>query len=221
MNLTPVYGIPCPSSTDYASLAIYMQRLAEFIDTSIKSRRDSVANFMTPDTAIWESKSSFTFDTTGTLGLSLTAGDCIYFNYLQTPAQASLSAFSTNLPLFGLTFAPQFARSGVYHIGYQIRATATGAVTNDSARLLELGLYRMTSTTSSLITKWGRRLNAEVTVATDYLMADLVVTVTDADVLLLGVTGQFSHNNVGSTMTVDYRRAWLTRLGGLDLIEVI
>ena len=207
MNLTPSLSIPCPDDTDYAAIPLYLQRLAEQTEAMLAARDAQLKVFTEPDLAIWESFDTTTFDTTGTLSTFISETP-VYSNY----GPPSMD-FGSNDPFQ--------AGPGVYQMGYQMRMFPTGAISNDSQRMVEIFVRRITGEGAITVARFGRRLNGLTGVTiTDYLSAEALFVVGE-DFRSHKIEGQITHTNAASTMTLNYRRAWVMRVSGLDLVEVV
>src|SRR5690349_17340305 len=137
MNFTNILQLPCPESTDYALLPIYMQRLALQIEALLVKQQTDLATFENQPTAVWQSTSSFTFTTTGVLSTNLFASQLLFSNY------SCAAAAGPALPEFSESTTVLFPSAGVYHLGFHVVGmVATGAVTNDSNRSVQLQVQK-------------------------------------------------------------------------------
>jgi hypothetical protein len=220
MNFTDILRLPCPGDSDYAALPVYMQRLAEEIEAKILAQRAAIALETNPPTLIQLGPNSAIgpFGTSSVLQFSLAANATIFSNYTLNPpgpfgTQPRLS------PLSGTTFNS----SGIWHLGFAVIAfAAVGAVTNDSNRLVRAQVGKQTPSGTVTVESFGRRINAEATIAAEYFTGQTTVLI-DNEFTKYNIDMVLTHANAGSNMTVPVNGLlfWCTRLGSAENIEVI
>ena len=215
MNFTDVLRLPCPSDGDYAALSVYMQRLAEEIEAKILAQRALISDETNPPTAIWIGPNIAIgpFSTASIVELSTPGqGFGVFTNY----------TVNGNLPQVSATKGLTFNEAGVWHFGFCITSVASGAVTNDSNRLFRVQIAKGTSGGTQQIELFGRHINAEATIATDFLTGQAVFNV-DTETAKYGINTVFTHTNAASNVSIPVNGVyyWATRIGSTDSIEVL
>jgi hypothetical protein len=220
MNFTDILRLPCPGENDYAALPIYMQRLAEDIEAKMLAQRAAIALETNPPTLVQLGPQSAIgpFGTSSIAQLTLQNNSTIFSNYTITPP-GSFGGRPQLSPSPGNTFNS----AGVWYIGFCIIGyVAVGAVTNDSNRLVRAQVGKGTSSGTTTIESFGRRINAESTIATEYFTGQTTVMI-DNEFTKYSIDMVLTHANAASNMTLPANGVlfWCTRLGSTENIEVV
>lgn len=210
MIFTDQQNLPCLEGTDYADFALYMQCLAQQVDTQLTGQNETLADFIDRPTGFWSAGGTQTLPN---------AGQIILFDF--------------SGPSFGVNWTGSFPgiptlanRRGWWQIGCNVNAVATGAVTANSTRRIDL-VYTppaeagpaFTATTFTEITFESNSGNGENLCASGIVYCPgSNSTLPDAD----GGTilGFFSNNN-GSNLTTTLTPPvafWATFLGDTPTI---
>jgi hypothetical protein len=214
MEFTPTFNFPCPDSTDYADLAIYMQSLAEKLETKIVAQRNLMKAADTQPVAVFNNTNSITISS-GSLAGFLNVDNVIFSNY-------TVSAQGQK-PSFIYSPGALFTRSGLYLVGYSVTTNNTGAVTDGSKRKMYASVIRSgTSGTSTELMNITSEVFASNIANLEAFGSLGVVYLSDQDYPLAGVMLGFSHNDAASTVTIPVGGfiAFIQRIGSADLIEV-
>lgn len=122
MNFTENYRLPCLDGNDYAAYAIYMQCLAETLDTKFQEQFDSLYSFLQPPASVWTR-------TTTQAGINFPDPQLLFI--FETESQL-------NWP-FPLTTTPNIpALRGWWHVGLTGNFIASGGINVDSYRRIFL-----------------------------------------------------------------------------------
>lgn len=122
MIFTDEQNLPCLEGTDYADYALYMKCLAEQLDVQIGAEYNSFTGFIDRPTGLW---------TAGAVQSLPNSGQIILFDFSGPSASANWPDTFPGIPTLGNL-------RGWWHIGCNVNAIATGAVTANTFRKLEL-----------------------------------------------------------------------------------
>jgi hypothetical protein len=205
-------GLPCPDGTDFAGYALYMQELAERIEAETLAFRNSLLPSINPPTAVWRvTAAAFAIDTTGVANINMGPGDgsLVFANY-------TINGFG---PSEGES-QQSFPSPGIYHVGYSILMTETGAVTSGSLRTVSMVVFRDDPEGSTIVLDLSSNQAASTSGADSASRAGLVEVVDTPSQYHIAL--QWRHGNTGSTMQVNPGDCtiWLTKVGNADIIEV-
>ena len=128
MQFTEPHQVPCLSDEDPAAVALYMKCLAEQIDQDLQDRVDAADAFLHRPASVWEISG-----TVSSPGFSTLSGGSLFFRY--------------NWPLISTSRSIPNIR-GFWHVGVNVHATASGAVTANSRRILRLRVNKVAFSTS-------------------------------------------------------------------------
>jgi hypothetical protein len=205
-------GLPCPDGTDFAGYALYMQELAERIEAETLAFRNSLLPSTNPPTAVWRTvATSGPIDTTGIANISMgpSGGSLAFANYTIGGVGPSQGESQQSFP-----------SPGIYHVGFSILMTETGAVTSGTLRSASMVVFRDDPTGSTIVLDLSSFQAASTSGADSYSRAGLVEVVDTPAQYHIAL--QWRHNNSGSTMQVNAGDCtiWLTKVGNNDIIEV-
>jgi len=216
VNVTENFKLPCLDDTDPAAFALYMQRLAEEFEAVAGSHLDRALEATHQPTGVWVAGAdTFDIPTSGLVNLFISRSNAVYCNYVM-PADGLVPNFSSN------SFAGPFPRSGLYHIGVNLNLQEVGAVTADSSRTVTFLVNHLLPTATYEIVQeaTNRLIGTAAMGGGSWAQCEMVVEVgEDAQNYFLQV--QFTHSNAASNMRIQQKHAWVRRLGGPDIIEVV
>lgn len=215
MHFTDTLGLPCPDSTDYALLPIYMQDLAETLEAKILAQRATITAVDTQPVAIFQNPSALGPNGAGSMTGFISLGQIVFRNY-------SLTGGGT--PQFYYFPGQTFPRSGIYTVGYWMNGFSnTGAVGDLTKRKIYCRVIRTSSSgvitvladiTSEIIASSATNGEALAMIGT--------VAITDQDLPLVGILMGWVHNDATSSVNFPAlaMTAFIQRIGSTDLIEV-
>lgn len=217
MNLTDGLKLPCPDDADPAAIALYMQRLAEQIDTELAGRLARARSTTHQPTAIWDQgPDSFSFGPSGLANLSIPNTALVFANYTM-PDFAGLPA----PPRFSSEAMPLFPVNGLYHVSLNSWLLEVGAVTADSFRRVRFQVFYLTPSGEFELRADGSNLSWSVGGVGGGVWIHNELTVDVFDAPNFTVVAQFTHDNAASNMRWERKWASLIRIGGPDIIEVV
>lgn len=211
MEFSPTQQLPCPSDTDYAAVALYLQYLAETFEARIVAQRALITDFATQPYGLWGNFGALVAG----VGSTITAIDIT-------------NPISNNIPsrnLVGFATAPangMFPEAGVYHVGWNVTMAETGGVSAGTARSMTFLIQQLTADgTPFVLQNLSRRVMAS-TLATERFGNDGLVVVGESARPQIGARIEFGHANVASSVqiTAGALRGWYRRLGSTAQIEV-
>jgi hypothetical protein len=211
VNLSRNFKLPCLDELDYAAVAQYLERLALEFEALAAAQQAQMEAVINRPTAIWRwNDTPFPINTTGFALLSFGPSALVYANY--------------TVPPFGL--GPEwnegsaiFPGPGIYHLGVSMRVQAVGAVTANSGRTLNARLIERVADTTRTVSNADYRTSTPSVAGGDYYTVDMIGEVAQ-NFEDYSAVSWFTHENVGSDMQIVTGWAWVTRLGGADIIEV-
>jgi hypothetical protein len=210
MQLTQGHALPCPDDTDYAALALYMQRLAERVESVILSQQALVTDETSQPVGIWVNASNVTVSNGG-FASSMTIDSLIYSNVTDPIIRGN--GFSP--------FGGMFPESGVYHVGWQVSMGELGAVDTGTVRTMEFWIRQQSGAGDFILQNLTRKVMAS-TVVGERFGADGLVVVPELNRNLCNAFIRFGHNNASSQVRINAGGllGWWRRLGSVSQIEV-
>lgn len=210
MQLTDDHALPCPDDTDYAAIALYMQRLAERTEALLVDQRAKVTDFTSQPMGIWVNAGNITVSNGG-FASSIGVDSLIYSNVTDTLIRAN--GFNANNGMF--------PESGVYHVGWSASMTELGAVDNNTVRTMEFYIRQQSGSGDILL----QNLTRKVLSSTDNgerFGADGLVVIPELNRNLCNANIRFGHTNASSQVRIlaGTFYAWWRRLGSTSQIEV-
>jgi hypothetical protein len=119
MRFTTQQELPCPDDTDMAAVALYMQCLAEQVETTLDAQADEFNAFLRVPTAVWQATSTQLIDAGSYINFTTVTSD--YWPTTPSPTAPSLP----NL-------------RGWYYIGFGTSLTDASPVVD---QMLQITLY--------------------------------------------------------------------------------
>jgi hypothetical protein len=211
MNLSPRFALPCPDDTDYAAIALYMQRLAEAAEAKLLDQRTLINDFIYQPVGIWQNSSIITAPVGGGVS-AITVDNPVFVN------PRAISRYSSGFSAFGALFP----EPGVYHVGWDCTLMLpTGANTANTFRQFTFIIRQQTGSGVDLVLQnLTRRVNSSAAAA-DRFGSDGLVVVPQLNRDLINAQIEFTHGN-GTSMqiAVGDLKAFYRRLGSTSQIEV-
>jgi hypothetical protein len=210
MEITPNFQIPCPSPEDYATLSIYMQRLAEQTEAQVLPIHTDLNASLRPNIVVWRNQSvQGPISNAGFTSPGFFLSDLILSTYTVggLPPQTS---------------AP-FAQSGIYHLTWSVTVTPVGAVTANSDRRISVAVFKNSPDGRPVIAR-GDDIRPETdTAGGNTMLAASIMFVVDEDFNDTEIQTHFSHANAASNMQINIGDAVMSilRVGSIDAIEVV
>lgn len=215
MQLTEdVYELPCPDGTDYAALALAMQRLAERIEEIVLGQQAAMVDFEEQRTAIWRNTAVIgPISNSGFAEFTFGLAQVVFANY-GAPTGPNLQSNP------GQTFP----EAGVYALGWSVNTAETGAANVQTARNIAATVRRHGVGVPVDVVTLSRTMSASAATAGgvgDYFGSCAVFALGN-DFALHSVAFRFTHGNTSSTVQIPIggATAWLMRLGSIDVLEV-
>lgn len=210
MQLTPEYALPCPDDTDYAAIALYMQRLAERTEEVLVAQRAKVTDFTQQPMGIWVNAGNITVSNGG-FASGITLDSLVYSNVTDLIIRAN--GFSP--------FGGMFPEAGVYHVGWSVTMSELGGVDAGTVRTMEFYIRQQSGLGDILLQNLTRKVMAS-SVNAERFGADGLVVVPELNRNLCNANIRFGHNNASSQVriTAGFFYGWWRRLGSTSQIEV-
>jgi len=209
MDITDTLHLPCPDGTDQAAQALYLQRLAERLESEFLARQARIDATVEQPAACFKSTTAISaFGTSGTAQISfLSPANVVHANY--------------PTPTFGQFPPGPFPMAGIYHVGVSVFFQEVGAVTAGSYRQLTFQLIYHGPSGQVGLAEGTREVTAP-TFGGVYLTAEMFVEIGD-DFAQYGLSTVIRHGNAGSNIQVPIggTHAYLVRRGSSDIIEVV
>lgn len=213
MKFTDVLGLPCPDSTDYAVLPVYMQDLAEQLEAKILAQRATMTAFDSQPAAIFRTPFQLGPNGANSAISFIDVGQVIFTNY---SIPGKLLDFIWNP-------GQLFPSSGIYLVGYNVSCQNTGAVGDLTKRKMYCRVIR-TSTTGAVTVLADLTSEVPASSATNGEAFGNITTVaiSDQDLPLASVLMSFTHNDGTSSVLIPLGgiTAFVKRVGSTDIIEV-
>jgi len=188
-----------------------MQNLANRLEAMLLEQQAAIETFNEAPTAIFVNTSTIgPVSSAGSAQFSFPNADAIFSNYTGAAITSSTGSLATST----------FKQSGLYHLGWFVNCTEVGAITNDSFRQVACSI-RNNAGVGSTVDILHRRVTSENLAGGNFFGNNLVFSIGE-DFALHGVLFEFSHGNIASDMqiTAGNARAWITRIGSRETIEV-
>lgn len=221
MNLDPTFGLPCPDGTDQASLALYMQRLAEAVEARLLIERTAIRSAARAQCAVWrESSTVGPISNSGFANLSLDSSELVFANYgVQFQQFVGAPVFPPSIGQGNICWN----EPGEWVVGVAVRYSETGAVSFGTERKMQAAVYKDTPQGGQLIVaRMDRSLVTADTVANQWTCWQGVFTIGD-DTQNWHWAGTFTHSNSSSTVQINPGDliVWTYKVSSSDQIEVV
>lgn len=209
MKFTPDQNLPCLDGTDYAAYALYVQCLAEQLDTKFQDQFDSLYDFLRRPASVWTRTTTQTGITNGT--------DAQLLFIFETESQLNWPYPITSTPNIPIL-------RGWWHVGLTVNLAASGAVNADTIRQLYLrgdAVVNDSGTTTTNYVNLVDQVWESNTGNGENLTVQGTVFQPGFDEIIL--TGYTIHGNSGSTLTMTITpqpRLWAVYLGDTPEIQV-
>lgn len=216
MEFTDTLNLPCPDSTDYALLPIYMQDLAEQIEAKIVAQRARITAVDTQPVAVFRNFSTSGPNSANSFTSFMDFGDVVFRNY-------SIPGRFGGVPDFTFSPGQTFPRSGIYLVGYLLNLSNTGAVGDLTKRKAYFRVIRTsTSGTVTVLADLTTEVLANNTTNGEGFGNVGVVAISDQDLSQVGILVGWVHNDATSSVSIGAGAfvTYLQRIGSTDLIEV-
>lgn len=200
--------LDCPDPENYAAAALQMQETALQVEARLYQVERTLRAAANRQTHVVTTTAARTGLTTGA------------FNDIAPLFVANTVTF-TNYPGFGFSFGIQDPPgAGEYQIGVYVNAIASGAVTDNSHRIVRIRQFNVPPGSG------GTQVTvdtAEATVFEANVGGGMDITVTGVFDMAVGdqIAFEMDHGNVGSTMNISIGAIyWITFLGSRETVEV-
>lgn len=210
MQLTTDHQLPCPDPTDYAAIALYMQRLAERTEEVLLAQRALVQDETSQPVGIWVNAFSTTVSNGGFASF-MTLDSLIYSNVTDPIIRAN-----------GFTpFGGMFPEAGVYHVGWSMTCGELGGIDAGTVRTMEFWIRQQSGSGDFILQNLTRKVMAS-TVNGERMGADGLVVIPEDGRNLCNAFIRFGHNNASSQVRITAGTffGWWRRLGSTSQIEV-
>lgn len=210
MQLTDDHALPCPDDTDYAAIALYMQRLAERTEELLVAQRAAVTDFTQQPMGVWVNAFNITV-TNGGFASAISIDSLIYSNVTDLLIRGN--GFNANNGMF--------PEAGVYHVGWSVSMTELGAVDTGTVRTMEFYMRQQSGSGDILLQNLTRKVLAS-TDNGERFGADGLVVIPELNRNLCNAFIRFGHTNASSQVRIlaGSLYGWWRRLGSTSQIEV-
>lgn len=183
MEYTDIYNLPCLGDEDYSAVALYMQDLAQAIEENLFEQQTALELFLDRGSIAW---------------LSL-AGQVIAANLRHNIVSITVLEHVAGLTSGSVPTLP--ALRGWYYVSGNVQLAATGAITAQSKRQLDIWVTTLGygAAGSETVAQFGRYVRTNGLVGGDGLWAS--GTVYHDGTTTLSVDMTILHGNVASTLT--------------------
>lgn len=192
----------CPGDENYAAVALQLQQTAQQAEACLYDLEHALRAAVNPPTVF----------------VTTTATQTVLANNNSQIALAASSVTFSNVALSSTLFPQTPLGAGMWHIGASLNCVATGAVTVDSVRVLEIRSRKQTDFALGVSTNSVQSTQDEPNNGTgvDFSFST-IFPLTDTDV----VQFRFLHSNASSVNISIGARFWMTRLSSQFNAKVV
>lgn len=211
MSTTPRFGLPCPEGTDYAAIALYLQRLAEAAEAKILDERAMVDNFVRQPVGIWQNAFNITASSGATVS-NISVDSPVFVN--ARAAARTVQGFSG--------FGALFTEPGVYHVGWNVSMTELTTVTTNTPRTINFTIRQLDGSGADIVlADLSRRVNAS-SVVTERFGSDGLVVVNELVRPQINARIEFTNGDPSGSVRISPPnfKCWYRRIGSTTQIEV-